>query len=207
MPTDQSFEEALNHSLPEGFALPDEIWHLIKWLEARNQHFRYRGTNAQFMPTMPVESMDHVSSHLAFVIEPDLVRYWFGKDGLEEFLVPLIKCGADGSHFAVWKNGDNTEFVFLGSDGEAFKVTSSVQDFIVLITMGYSSLEDRHSFSSTPADQYAEIADDNWSDPIDVKQHVQSTLDVTYPATGDSLIARDADDPFVKFVEGVFSSP
>lgn len=197
----RKFERTLRKSLPEGFTLPVEIWNLIQWLEDRKQNFQYRKTNARFMPTMPVESIDHIWSHLAFVIEPDLVRHWFGKNGLEEFLVPLVKCGADGSHFAVWKNGENSEFVFLGSEGEAFRVTNNVQEFIALITMGYFSLEDRHSLTSTPSDNYAEYFDGKWPDPVDVKQHIQSILGVTYPATGESLIASDEDDPFVKFVE------
>jgi hypothetical protein len=195
------FEQALRKSLPEGFVLPEEIWNLIQWLEGRKQGFQYRKTNALFMPTMPAESIDHIWSHLAFVIQPELVRHWFGKNGLEEFLVPLVKCGADGSHFAIWKNGEDATFVFLGSEGEAFKVTSNVHEFIVLITMGYFSLEDRHALASTPSDNYAECLDGKWPDPVDVKQHIQSTLGVTYPATGESLIAIDEDDPFVEWVE------
>ena len=53
------------------------------------------------MPTTQVENFNSFWSHLAFVIEPDLVKQWFGKDGLEAVLVPIDKCGADGSHFAV----------------------------------------------------------------------------------------------------------
>lgn len=199
------FEEALRKSLPEGFALPDEIWDLIEWLEGKQQDFQYRNSSTLFMPTMPVASVDHVWSHLAFVIETELVRYWFGKQGLEECLVPLVKCGGDGSHFAVWRNGDHSEFVFLGSEGEAFKVTSRVQDFIVLITMGYFNLEGRYSLTSTPSENYPEIFDSKWPDPVEVKQHIQSTFGATYPATGESLIADEKNDPFVKFVEDTLS--
>lgn len=197
----RKFEKALRESLPNGFELPSEIWALIQWLEDNGQCFQYLESNALFVPTMPVESIDHVWSDLAFVIEPDLVRHWFGKDGLEAFLVPLVKCAADGSHLAVWKNGENTEFVFLGSEGEAFKVTSSVRHFIVLITMGYLSLHDRHSMTSDPADNYGEYYDGRWPNPAGIKQHIQSTLSVKYPATGESLIDNDEDDPFVKWVE------
>lgn len=201
----REFERALRKSLPEGFELPDEIWHLIEWLEDKKQNFRYRNTNSLFMPTMPVESMDQLWSHLAFVIEPDLVRHWFGKSGLEEFLVPFVKCGADGSHFAVWKNGEYFEFVFLGSEGEAFKITSRVQEFIVLITMGYFSIEDRNSLASTPADNYAEFFDSEWPDPVEIKRHIQSKYGVSYPETGSGVMAIDEDDPFQKWVEHTLS--
>ncbi len=197
----RKFEKALRKSMPKGFLLPDEMWAFIQWLEDKGQCFQYPNTNALFMPTMPVDSTNHIWSHLAFVIEPDLVHRWIGKNGLEEVLVPLVKCGADGSHFAVWKNGEHPEFVFLGSEGEAFGVTNRVQDFLTLITMGYFSLEDRHSLTSTPSDNYAEFCDGNWPDPVEVKQHILSTFGVTYPATGESLTARDKDDPFVKFIE------
>ncbi|WP_322894967.1 MULTISPECIES: hypothetical protein [unclassified Yoonia] len=201
------FEEELRKSLPEGFELPNEVWTLIQWLEDKKQVFQYRNTNSLFMPTMPVESIDHIWSHLAFVIEPELVRRWFGKSGLEDFLVPLVKCGADGSHFAVWRNAEDATFVFLGSEGEAFKVTNSASEFIVLITMGYFSLENRHALASTPSNNYAEYFDGRWPDPVDVKQHVQSTLGVTYPASAGNLISGNGDDQFVKWVEQVLKHP
>lgn len=202
----RKFEKALRTSLPNGFELPDQIWALIHWLEDNGQCFQFQKSDALFVPTMPAKSIDQLCSHLAFVIEPELVRHWFGKDGLEAVLVPLVKCGADGSHLAVWKNGEDTSFVFLGSEGEAFKVTSTVQNFILLITMGYFSLEDRHSMTSTPADNYGAYCEGKWPDPIGVKHHIKSTLNVTYPATGESLFENDEDDPFEKWVEEVLRS-
>lgn len=202
---DQRFESALRKSLRDGFVLPDEIWDLIHWLEGKGQCFQYRNNSALFIPTTPVEGFDHIWSHLAFVIEPDLVRNWFGKDGLEESLLPIVKCGADGSHFAVWKNRGNSEFVFLGSEGDAFKITSSVQKFVVLITMGYFSVEDRHALMSTPADNYSEYLDGKWPEPTDIKRHIQNTLGVGYPATGESLIDRDEEDPFAKWVNDILN--
>lgn len=201
------FEEALRKSLPKGFQLPDGIWNFIRWLEVRKQCFRYRKTGALFMPTMPVESIDHVWSHLAFVIEPELVRHWFGKSGLEEFLVPFVKCGGDGSYFAAWKHGDDTTFVFLGSEGEVFKITDNVTEFIVLITMGYFSLEDRNALSSTPFDNYSECCDGNWPDPVEVKQHIQSVFGIKYPDNGESLVATVENDPFVQWVEYTLTTP
>ncbi|MEM6388692.1 MAG: hypothetical protein AAF825_02520 [Pseudomonadota bacterium] len=202
----REFEKTLRKALPNGFELPEELWRFIQWLEAKKQTFRYRRTNRLFLPTMPVESIDHTWSHIAFVIEPDLVRHWFGRDGLEELLVPLVRCGGDGSHFAVWKNGENTEFVFLGSEGEAFTVTGGVQEFIVLITMGYVSLEDRRSLMSTPSENYAEVFDDEWPDPVEVKRHIQSAFGIIYPVTGENYVTPVEDDPFVKFVAATIAN-
>ncbi|WP_322888837.1 MULTISPECIES: hypothetical protein [unclassified Yoonia] len=200
MQPDRRFETALRASLPDGFALDGAIWDLIGWLAAQNQTFRYRRTDALFMPTMPVASMDDLWSHLAFVIEPDLVRHWFGTEGLERTILPLVRCGGDGSYLAVWKNVGRDTYVFLGSEGETFTITDNVTDFIMLITMGYFSIEDRHTLTLTPQASFAETHAEAWPDPIEVKRHVATTLGVSYPATGDTLVLRQSPDPFCAVV-------
>lgn len=201
MNSDQKFEQTLRASLPEGFELPNEIWQLIGWLEGREQTFQYTNSERLFLPTMPVSSIDHVWSDLAFVIEPDMIRYWFGKDGLEEQIVPFVKCAADGSHLAAWKNGANYMFVFLGSEGEAFTITDNVVDFMVLITMGYLGLHGREDLTLTPLQNYTEYCGEAWPEPVEIKQYIQSKYGVDYPKTGDPLVKKYVDDPFVKFVE------
>lgn len=205
MQPDRTFEIALRASLPDGVALDGAIWDLTGWLAARNQTFRYRRTDALFMPTMPVASMDDLWSHLAFVIEPDLVRHWFGTEGLERTILPLVRCGGDGSHLAVWKNAGRDTYVFLGSEGETFTITDNVKDFIMLITMGYFSIEDRQTLTLTPQASFAEAHAEAWPDPIAVKQHVAATLGVGYPATGEALVLRQSPDPFCAFVETALS--
>lgn len=91
--------------------------------------------------------------------------------------------------------------MFLGSEGEAFKIASSVQEFIVHITMGYFSIEDRNSLASTPADKYAEFFNSEWPDPVEIKRHIQSKYGVTYPEIGNDVMAIDEDYPFQKWVE------
>ncbi|WP_019953826.1 hypothetical protein [Yoonia vestfoldensis] len=205
MQPDRRFETALRASLPDGFALDGAIWDLIGWLADQNQTFRYRRIDALFMPTMPVASMDDLWSHLAFAIEPDLVRHWFGADGLERTILPLVRCGGDGSYLAVWKNGGRDTYVFLGSEGETFTITRNVKDFIMLITMGYFSIEDRHTLTLTPLASFAEAHAEAWPDPIEVKQHVAATLGLSYPATGDALVLRQTPDPFRAFVRAVLT--
>ena len=80
-------------------------------------------------------------------------------------------------------------------------MTESVQDFIVLITMGYYSIEDRLSLNSAPSENYAAYNDRTWPDPIEIKQHAQSMFGVTYPLMGEGIAAKDVEDPFAKFVE------
>lgn len=205
MQRDNTFETALRASLPEGVALDGAIWDLIGWLAAQNQTFRYRRTDAMFMPTMPVASMDDLWSHLAFVIEPDLVRHWCGTAGLERTLLPLVRCGGDGSYLAVWKNAAQDTYVFLGSEGETFTITDNVTDFIMLITMGYFSIKDRQTLTLTPQASFAEAHAEAWPDPVEVKQHVAATLGVGYPATGEALVLRQSPDPFCAFVGTVLS--
>ena len=192
-----SFLKALQKSLPENFTLPVEISDFIKWLEAEKQVYRFKRTQQLFLPTIPVKSMDQLWSYFAFVIEPDLIRHWFGKEGLEERLVPLVKCGADGSHLAIWKNGESSSYVFLGSEGEAFTVTKDVKSFLVFITMGYDSVEGRFSLSSPPQ----ENCHPAWTKPSYVQNHIQNTYEVSYPASATDLVENIEDDPFTKFVE------
>ena len=192
-----SFLETLNNSLPESFSMPVEISDFIKWLEAEKQVYRFKRTQQLFLPTIPVKSMDDLWSYFAFVIEPDLVRQWFGKDGLEDKIIPLVKCGADGSHLAIWKNGENNSYVFLGSEGEAFTVTEDVKSFLVFITKGYDSVEGRFSISSPPE----ENCHPAWTKPSYVQSHIQNTYGVSYPESAADIVKNIEGDPFAKFVE------
>lgn len=192
-----SFLEAFRKSLPENITLPTEIFDFIKWLESERQVYQFKRTQQLFLPTIPVESTEDLWSYFAFVIEPDLVRHWFGKNGLEESVIPLVKCGADGSHLAIWKNGESISYVFLGSEGEAFTITKDVRHFLVFITMGYDSVEDRLSLSSPPK----EDCHPAWTKPTYVQNHIKTTYEVSYPVIAADLIEGFEDDPFTKFVE------
>lgn len=194
-----SFLKALQKSLPDNFTLPIEISNFMKWLEAEKQVYQFKRTQELFLPTIPVKSMDQLWSHFAFVIEPNLVRNWFGKKGLEERLVPLVKCGADGSHLAIWKNGKSSSYVFLGSEGEAFTVTKDVRSFLVFITMGYVSVEGNFSLSSPPKEHIN--CHTNWTKLSYVQNHIKNTYEVSYPEIAADLIENFEDDPFTKFVE------
>lgn len=196
-----SFVEALKSSLPHGFTLPNEVLHFIKWLESEKQVYQYRNTQELFLPTIPVKSVDHLRSHFAFIIEPTLTRDWFGKEGLEQLVVPIVKCGADGSYLAIWKNGENNSYVFLGSEGEAFTITKNVENFLVLLTMGYISIESRFSFSLSPA----ENCHSAWAEPTYVQNHLKKIYGVLYPETAAELIEPIENDLFVKFVEDACS--
>lgn len=195
------FEQLLRASLPEGFTLPDEIWALINWLEAQGQFYRYRVTKDPFMPTVPVKDMDALWSNLAFVIEPDMVRYWFGKDEPTKVIVPLVRCGGDGSHLAIWKDKGVDRFVFMGSEGDVFHITNDPRKFILLLTMGYTYLEGRYSFDLPPAEAHAEYFDDIWPDPIAIKEHIQSLYGLSYPRTGAELLSDYDPDPFLDYVQ------
>jgi len=192
-----SFIETLRASLPKDFTLPIEISDFIKWLEAEKQVYQFKRTQQFFLPTIPVKSIDHLWSYFAFVIEPDLVRHWFGKDGLENAVVPLVKCGADGSHLAIWKNGKSNSYVFLGSEGEAFTITNDVKSFLIFITMGYDSVEGRFSLSSPPKEKCHPL----WTKPSYVQNHIQKTYKVSYPVSAIELVEDIEEDPFIKFVE------
>ncbi len=183
-----AFETALRTSFPAGFDLDDRLWRYIRWLERQEQVFKTRNTQDLFVPTTPVANVDALWSHLAFVIEPDLISHWFGRRGLESRLVPLVKCGADGCHLAVWKEGGQDRYVFLGSEGEAFQVTTDVRCFIMLITMGYFSIEDKRTFSLRPEENFVEYNSQPWPEPVLAQDRVRDTLGLSYPKRGSEIL-------------------
>ncbi|MDO6728009.1 hypothetical protein Q4544_13790 [Cognatishimia sp. 1_MG-2023] len=194
------FEMALRSSLPTGFTLEAQLWRYIQWLESQKQTFKYRNTQDLFVPTTPVANFNALWSHLAFVVEPDLVRHWFGKKGLENVIVPIVKCGADGSYFAVWKNDRKDRYVFLGSEGEAFQVADDVRHFIVLLTMGYFSIEGRDTVSLTPKEDFSGYNSQPWPKPILAQEWVSKNLEISYPVTAAEILDFD-NDPFPEFVD------
>ena len=196
----KEFETALRSSLPTGFTLDDMLWDFIRWLESQKQVFKYRSSQALFMPTTPVDNFDALWSHLAFVIEPDLVKHWFGKDGLEAVLVPIVKCGVDGSHFAVWKDEGKDCYVFLGSEGEAFQITDDVCQFIVLLTMGYFSIEGEGTLSLSPEANFAGYNSSPWPKPVSAQNWASDNLGVSYPKIAADILDT-GDGVFRKFVD------
>jgi len=200
-----NFEAALRKSLPAGFDLEPELWDLIHWLEAKQQTYWYRGTIEPFMPTVPVDGFDKLWSHLTFNLVPDLVRYWFGKEGLESVVIPFVRCGGDGSYFAIWRNGEQSEYVFMGSEGEVFRLTDDVIKFIILITMGYPDIEGRTYLSQSPEEHFNEQYDADWPEPLEIKNYIISKYGVSYPRTGEDILSTDTPDIFEQFVEAVLA--
>ncbi|MCB5200187.1 hypothetical protein LGQ03_13130 [Loktanella sp. TSTF-M6] len=194
------FARDLRASLPAGITLPSEVWDFIGWLEREKQTRSYPRSDRLFLPTLPVDPSEQLWSHLAFVIETDLIRHWFGKDLPDQTLHPLVRCGADGSHIAVWQRADAMSFVFLGSEGDAFTIAKDATDFITLITMGYRSIEDRATLLLTPAEDFGATPDRPWPDPVQAKTWAQTHLNAVYPARAEALLPFASDDPFTRFV-------
>lgn len=187
------FEARLRASLPDGVTLEAPLWTFIRWLERQQPAFTYRGTDIAFLPTIPVADHDAIWSHLAFVIEPDLVADWFGRGGLENQLVPLVKCGADGSHFALWKHGRRDRYVFMGAEGEGFVLSDDVGGFIGVLTTGYVSIEDKATLSLSPREAHAGYDGPIVAPPRAVQAWVSAHFDVRHGATAvDVLGAKKA---------------
>ena len=200
------FEKALSQSLPESFYLPKELWQLIQWLEDRNQTFRFRKSKNIFLPTMPVQSIDHLWSSLYFTVNTYDANSWFGKEGFYEIIIPIVRCGGDGSFFAVWKDGQRYLFVFMGSEGECFTVTDSIRDFLFLITMGYNDILGEKDLFLTPQENNAIYSSGDWREPLEVKSFVRSIFDFDYPINGASILKKFDEDPFVRFVDEMIFS-
>ena len=192
-----AFCEHLTKHWPKNVHLAPEIRELINWLEGKEQVFVYRHTKEPFLPSCPVPSIDDLFSHIAFQKFDD-ITYWFGREGIEADVLPFIRCGGDGSMIALWRqNQANDSYVFLGSEGEAFVLAEAAADLIVIITMGYESIEERSNLTLTPNEHWAQISEQTWPEPKDVKGWVSESFGVTYPPTGEAILPYSmADDPF-----------
>ena len=199
----ETFEAALRERLTKlDIDLPHELWTFIAWLEERGHRFD-SPAGLPFLSVAPSANRDAMWSHVYFVLPPDLVRFWFGKDGLEKWVIPFIHCGGDGSYIALWRNpGDPDRFVFLGSEGEAFTVAERAEDLIAILTMGYPWIEGRDDLAASPEQLWEDMSDAEWPDLVDEKAWVTAHMGIRHPATGSSLLPRQpGDDPFTTFAE------
>ena len=184
-----------------GADLPAPLWALITWLEARGQVYHTTHGNRPFLAAMPVAERAALWSDIYFESPPDLVRFWFGKPGLERQVIPFIHCEGDGSMLALWRHAGVDRFVFLGSEGDGFVVAETPEALIALITMGYAWIEGRFALEVPPAEVWAEVFDTPWPDPVEVKTWAGEALGVVYPEMGAKLLPYPPDaDPFAAFI-------
>lgn len=198
------FTDDLLSGLGPDMGMGDEVVRLMRWLEDdQGNLMRYTSTNAPFLPTTPVASIDALWSHLAFVIDPDMVRYWLGREDMANTLVSILRCGGDGSHIALWRDPEGQmRYVFAGSEGAAFVIADTPLDFVRLITMGYESIETREALDEMPQTIWEEYNDAPWQEPVAARDWVRETFSATYPDTGAVLLPRqDGPDPFAVWVD------
>ncbi len=195
-----TFETSLRDSLTEyDIDLPHPLWALIAWLEERG----HRRDTPAGLPFLDVFSPEGAApwSHVCFELPSDLVRFWFGRDGLEKQIIPIVHCGGDGSYIALWRHaGAPDRFVFLGSEGEAFTVAERAEDLIAVVTMGYTSVEGRDDLLMTPEVNWDHQRDGDWPEPVDIMGWVSEHYGILYPATAGSLLPYAVgEDPFAAF--------
>lgn len=202
MRTMGDFTNTLLAGLGPDLIMPPEVVRLMRWLEEdQNNLLRYTSTQDPFLPTTPVAGIDALWSHLAFVIDPDMFKYWLGREGLENTLVSILRCGGDGSHIGLWRDPQGAvKFVFAGSEGEAFVLAETGIDFVRIITMGYESIEIRETLDDHPGVVFEEYSDGPWPDTAQAKTWVRDTFGVTYPDTAAELLPTATPDPFVAWV-------
>ena len=197
----KTFEASLRESLTHfDIDLPHALWALISWLEERG-HRHETPAGLPFLSIADEHDGDTLWCDVYFDLPPDLVRFWFGKDGMEKQVIPFIHCGGDGSYIALWRHaGAPDRFVFLGSEGEAFTISESVNGLITLLTMGYPAIEARDDLTVTPEQVWEDLHDGPWPDMADVKAWVQAHFNIRHPMTAGSILPYTVtDDPFAVF--------
>ena len=198
----KTFEAALRDALTKlHMDLPHELWALISWLEERGQRFE-TPAGLPFLAIADAAHRDELWSHIYFDLPPDLVRFWFGSDGLEKQITPFVHCGSDGSYIALWRHkGAPDRYVFLGSEGEAFTLAETPRAFITLLTMGYPWIEMRQDLTAPPEQLWEDAHDLPWPGLVAVKDWASAQFDLKYPMTGSTILPYSAtDDPFIAFV-------
>lgn len=181
--------------------LPPQLCEMIAWLEANGQGFNYNRTREPFVSVYPVTGIDALWSHLAFIVPDDLVRHWFGKDGLEKQVIPFIRASGDGGQIALWRRPQHADhFVYLGSEGESYTLAISPEDMIALLAMGYEEIVDRAGLECSPEQVWRETRDGPWPEPLTLKAWVEDRFKTTLPNTAVELLPYgEAEDPFTEF--------
>lgn len=202
------FESALKNSLQAlGADLPEPLWKLIRWLENQGQCFTYSSNNEPFLSLDMVPTKDDLRSHIRFELPSNnMMRHWLDRDGYEREIIPFVRCGGDGSYFALWfpDASENPFFVFLGSEGECFVAAETVNDFIALITMGYFSIEGKDILAMSAQEEWE---DPDWIDPTEVKAWAKENVAASYPKNGLELLPHtEENDPFIRFIGEVMNS-
>lgn len=198
----KTFEAALRDALTGlDIDLPHELWALISWLEERGQKFE-TPAGLPFLAIGEATRREELWSHIYFDLPPDLVRFWFGKEGLEKSVIPFVHCGGDGSYIALWRHaGAPDRFVFLGSEGEAFTMAESVEALVTLLTMGYPFIEGRDDLTASPEQIWEETQDGPWPDLAPVKTWVREHFGIQHPVSGSAILPYSGrEDPFAVFV-------
>jgi hypothetical protein len=191
------FVAGFESALPEGMSLAEPVRALMTWLEDGGQAFTSTSTGKRFLNVHPVAHIDGVWSHLSFQTDPEFMTYWAGNDALNARVAVLARCGGDGSVLAQWQSAGGPQYVFLGSEGDAFLLTDDPVAFVQIVTMGYYSIEERATLEATPERNWTDFnGPDPWPEPRAVKEWVEAEFAVRYPACGAALMAGAAENGF-----------
>ena len=107
---------------------------------------------------------------------------------------------------ALWR-GETDRYVFLGSEGEAFVVAETAVEFILVITMGYESIECADDLLISPKTQWDEGKSTPWPELAALQKWVRETFQVSYPIIGEDLgLGISLPDPFRQYLDQILES-
>lgn len=190
-----TFEQQLLASLPEGIALAPEIMALIRWLEARG-HTQRGIDDALYLPVVPPLEGQDGFCQACFTPLPDLVRFWFGREGLERQVVPFLRAAGDGSYLALWQDGSTSRYVYLGSEGDIFELRDAAA-LVQIVSMGYVEIASEY-LDSDPTSVWEDWFESDWTRPVALQSFVKDLTGRDMPDTAADLLS--ADSGFATFV-------
>ncbi|MGR3433375.1 MAG: hypothetical protein ACU0CO_00585 [Shimia sp.] len=176
-----------------GLSVPPLV-SLADHLEAHG-HTRTAYDGAPAVAPAPLDAEGAMTTHLLLRARPEdgHVAAWFGRADLDDMVVPVLRCGGDGSYMALWAGeGGPASLVFFGSEGEGFTIAATPADMISVMTMGYAFIE-------TADDLYAPPEAQRRITPAEreIQDWAVRTFGCRYPATASALLPyTGADDPY-----------
>jgi len=209
-----SFADEVAASLSPRLSLPEEFRALYEWMEVNDYVREYRRSGRRYASLYPSELADEGTSIVTFEIpDADYVRRWTRGDveGASR-LAPLIRTGGDGSHAALWLDGQGEQrFVHMGSGSGSTMLgvlAQSPVDMLHLVAIGYDELCWPENFSMTPKDARNLDEDEEYVPPLAFRKFVEASFGIKVPATASevvgsvaSMLDASSDDPFWRWIK------
>lgn len=180
------FAAALAVHRPDWPELPEALERAWQWCE--HQGFEIESGDATLLSVT-----DDDASAVVFDSALSLAG-WFepGAPGYADVL-PLVEASGSGTLLALWRDGDHTRVVLLGSDGDRGVLADDPEGLLALLAVGYDEI-DGYTLGDEPEEPVDTAAFRDW---------VQQDLGIVVPGAWPAI----EDDAFGAWIDGLRGEP